>query len=462
MPKQNKKKSSSTAGQALALGTALSLGAFGFTAIGTGAAFADPTSNTATALLNTTKIIKLANGKTRIRVDLADNLRGKTVTIRTSRIVNGERRVVTLGRIKLTKTGKGVLTVTRQIRVDDRIIVRDGTTKIVNSKISVIDDRTPAVPAPTPTPPPASGGGSSSTPAAVFTMTEGATGVWTLSTGNGNVVVTAPGDDYVFTPASGTAITKAKAGVTTVVVNTITFSGTATVLKQLTAITGAVTVTDSAISVADANSLNAITSAVVTATLAGETLANLGALTETGNAYTITVSAVTGTPMTAADLSNLRNKTIGVVTVSIVAPGISGTVAEVIQALLTDSTKIVTGNDVGITLTDVGSVADTNAIAAANSGPVKTGRLTTGTYGSLAAGDKIATGLTFESGASSAFGGQLPAPTAGQLDFAYNTDTGILQFETADNGTTPVVVSITLTGIGSVTEAAGVFTLVAP
>ena len=169
----------------LALGTALSLGTFGFTAIGTGAAFSSPTVNTAAASQNTTKVIKLANGKTRVRVDLADNLRGKTVTIRTSRIVNGERVLVTLGTIKLTKTGKGYLTVSRKIRVDDRIIVRDSGTSIVNSKVLVIDDRTPAVVAPLPTPaPPASGGSDSSSTVAKVTAS-------TAQTGQGVIAVSA-------------------------------------------------------------------------------------------------------------------------------------------------------------------------------------------------------------------------------------------------------------------------------
>jgi len=150
-----KKKSTSTASKALALGTALSLGTFGFTAIGTGAAFGAPTANTATASLNTTKVIKLANGQTRIRLDLADNLRGKTVFIRTSRMVDGKRVVVTLGRVTLNRTGQAVLTVSRKIRVDDRLVVTDGIRNIVNSKITVIDDRTPVVPVPTPTPTPA-------------------------------------------------------------------------------------------------------------------------------------------------------------------------------------------------------------------------------------------------------------------------------------------------------------------
>ena len=163
MSKKDKKKSASTAGKALALGTALSLGTFGFTAIGNGPAFGAPTANTATAATNSTKVIKLANGKTRIRVDLADNLRGKTVFIRTSRMVDGKRVVVTLGRVTLNKSGQAVLTVSRKIRVEDRLVVTDGISNIVNSKITVIDDRTPVVPVPTPTPtpaPPAGGGGS--------------------------------------------------------------------------------------------------------------------------------------------------------------------------------------------------------------------------------------------------------------------------------------------------------------
>ena len=187
MTYKDTKKTASTASKVLALGTALSLGAFGFTAIGTGVASANPTSNTAAASLNTTKVIKLANGKTRIRVDLADNLRGKTVIIRTSRIVNGERRLVTLGTIKLTKTGKGVLTVSRKIRVDDRLVVTDGIRNIVNSKITVIDDRTPAVPAPAPTPPPASGGAPSGGDTA--TVTASVTGTTTAV--NGSAAVTA-------------------------------------------------------------------------------------------------------------------------------------------------------------------------------------------------------------------------------------------------------------------------------
>jgi len=238
MSGKHKKKSSSNAMKGLALGTALSLGTFGFTAIGTGAAFSSPTVNTAAASLNTTKVIKLANGKTRVRVDLADNLRGKTVIIRTSRIVNGERRVFTLGKIKLTKTGKGYLTVSRQIRVDDRIIVRDSGTSIVNSKVSVIDDRTPAVVAPVPTPaPPASGGGSApattvapaiasatitGTPVVGQVLTAGSTGVTGTPTPTLTYLWKADGTDIAGATSSTFTLTSAQLGAVITVVITAT------------------------------------------------------------------------------------------------------------------------------------------------------------------------------------------------------------------------------------------------
>src|SRR5690606_32421542 len=44
-----------------------------------------------------------------------------------------------------------------------------------------------------------------------FSMTESPSDTWTPSTQNGNVVVTESGTDYVFTPASGTAVKVAQA-----------------------------------------------------------------------------------------------------------------------------------------------------------------------------------------------------------------------------------------------------------
>jgi hypothetical protein len=275
MSKKDKKKSASTASKALALGTALSLGTFGFTAIGTGAAFGAPTANTATAATNSTKVIKLANGKTRIRVDLADNLRGKTVFIRTSRMVDGKRVVVTLGRVTLNKSGQAVLTVSRKIRVEDRLVVTDGIRNIVNSKITVIDDRTPVVPVPTPTPTPAppagggsSGGGSSSAPVA---------GSISKATTTANA-------------ATQAAVSK---------VDTITLSGDYEINDTIT-ITGVatadvvVTVVDP-LAVADeiVDAVNAATGATVTAAKTSGTVVTLTA-DVAGTAFTATVTAADG------------------------------------------------------------------------------------------------------------------------------------------------------------------------
>jgi hypothetical protein len=95
---------------------------------------------------------------------------------------------VTLGKIKLTKTGKGKLTVSRKIRVDDRLVVSDGLRNIVNSKVSVIDDsRT------TPAPPPPSGGGSSAVAATFNVAVRDVGGIKTVEfegTASGDVTLT--------------------------------------------------------------------------------------------------------------------------------------------------------------------------------------------------------------------------------------------------------------------------------
>lgn len=106
-------------------------------------------------------------------------------------------------------------------------------------------------------------------PDPVFTVTESAAGskIWTLSTGNGNVVVTDDGTNYVFTPASGTARSVAKTALNEVVVSTIALSGAASVLKGITKITGAVTVSDTgSLAAADLKAIEAAATGLVSAT----------------------------------------------------------------------------------------------------------------------------------------------------------------------------------------------------
>lgn len=128
---------------------AISMLAFGLTTTGT--AYSAP-GNQVAASAGVTNVIQLVNGKSRVRVDFPKSLRGKTVTIRISRIVNGVRKFITLGKVTLDKDGKGVLTVKRKLRETDRLIIKDGAKRLYNAKIEVIDDRTIVVPDPTPTP----------------------------------------------------------------------------------------------------------------------------------------------------------------------------------------------------------------------------------------------------------------------------------------------------------------------
>mgnify|MGYP007000166468 len=84
-----------------------------------------------------------------------------------------------------------------------------------------------------------------------------------------------------------------------------------------------VVVSDAAVTITNTptiNELNAIaakTTGVVTATLAANSLANLGALTtEATDAITITVNDADAAALTAANLSTLGGKTAGTVTVT--------------------------------------------------------------------------------------------------------------------------------------------------
>jgi hypothetical protein len=164
--------------RAVAIAATISVSGFGVTAVGTGAAYGAP-SATQIGTANVTKVIALATGETRIRVDLNNRLGGKTVTLRVLTQVNGSETRLNLGKIKLSKKkAKGVLKVSRKIAIGDRILVFDGSRRILNSRVSVIEDRSPVV-----AQPPAAGGGAPSqsspspsqptlSPAAVFTVVE--------------------------------------------------------------------------------------------------------------------------------------------------------------------------------------------------------------------------------------------------------------------------------------------------
>jgi hypothetical protein len=128
----------------------------------------------------------------------------------------------------------------------------------------------------------------------------------------------------------------------------------------------AVTVTGAA-TVGQLNDIAAATDGAVRATLS-DTLANLAALTETGNIYTVTVTDLGGTMLDAAALGALGGKTTGVVTV-MNEVSIIGTAAEVTAALVMPDTLVVAGTAL-VTINGGITVAQANAIAPKTTGLV--------------------------------------------------------------------------------------------
>ena len=126
----------------------------------------------------------------------------------------------------------------------------------------------------------------------------------------------------------------------------------------------AVTLSDSA-NVAQANSLDALTTGVVTATISTNDIGTLEDLTGTGNAYTITVADAS---VSAAKLNALDAKTTAAVTVS--SSTVTGTVTEVTAAY--NSAGITGLGEEAITISDTTSitVAQANALDALTSGVI--------------------------------------------------------------------------------------------
>ena len=130
----------------------------------------------------------------------------------------------------------------------------------------------------------------------------------------------------------------------------------------------AITITNTP-TIAELNAIAAKTTGVVTATLAANSLANLGALTTAGtDLITVTVNDDDATAVTAANLSVLGGKTAGVVTVSNEV-AISGTTAEMIAALVTAETKV-TASSSSLTISDTPTSAQLTALDNATTGTI--------------------------------------------------------------------------------------------
>ena len=117
-------------------------------------------------------------------------------------------------------------------------------------------------------------------------------------------------------------------------------------------------------SVANLNTIAGKTGGVVTATLAANSLSNLGALTTSStDVITVSVNDASSAERDATDLSALGGKTAGTVTVSNDI-NISGTTAEVKAALVDTSTKVV-ATTATVAISDNPSITNLNNIAAA-------------------------------------------------------------------------------------------------
>jgi hypothetical protein len=194
-----------------------------------------------------------------------------------------------------------------------------------------------------------------------------------------------------------------------------------------------ITGTIGAISSADYRTLNTTTTRIATAaniTLTDITIADAATLATMNTAQTGFVDASTVTTITAA------------------------TIAQAKVLLVTDNgtsgDKVAHASNVAVTLSDVGDTADTIAILGATTGVVTTNALTAGTYTGFAAGDKIATGLTFTAHTS------ITSVGNSSLTWAFSENT--LTYESADTGT-QTNVALILTGVKAVSETGGVFTL---
>jgi limonene-1,2-epoxide hydrolase len=198
--------------------------------------------------------------------------------------------------------------------------------------------------------------------------------------GDGNVAVTAlnatAAADLSLITNTGTR-TAAVSDNVTFTGNLGTFTTTVAATKTLTAAAsvvsdktingeGNLTVTGDAISVAQANAFATGVQGVVTATLTTGALASFATLSETGNAYTITVNDAGTEALLATDLSVLGGKTTAQVTVSN-AVTISGTASQLMAALVTENSKVI-AETANITFTDEPTLVQFAAIDAATSG----------------------------------------------------------------------------------------------
>jgi hypothetical protein len=122
----------------------------------TGLAHAEPGSSSSSPEISRVQIDQLANGKTRVQLALPQRMKGKTVVIRSARLIDGSRWTVVLGKAKVRPSGKVIFTTSRTVRVQDQVLVQNKNRNVLREVVIAIGK-----PESAPTPPSSGSGGSS-------------------------------------------------------------------------------------------------------------------------------------------------------------------------------------------------------------------------------------------------------------------------------------------------------------
>ena len=206
------------------------------------------------------------------------------------------------------------------------------------------------------------------TGAVTATISDGDMSTLAGLTETGNVYTITVTDASVSASALTTLAGKTTGAVTASAVTSVTGSvSELSALYAVTDITGlgneAISLTES-VSVSNANTVNALTTGAVTATISDGDMSTLAGLTETGNAYAITV---TDTNVSASALTTLAGKTTGAVTASAVT-SVTGSVSEL--SALYAATNITSLGNEAISFSSALSVSEANIVSALTDGAV--------------------------------------------------------------------------------------------
>ncbi len=220
-------------------------------------------------------------------------------------------------------------------------------------------------------------GGGNSTP--TFTVADSGSGAYVVGDQNGTVTVTIVGSDYVFTPATGAAVTLPIASVNSLVVNGITLTATAATLNGKT-VTGTGTVNVTGLDATASADLSAIAATSVTANAAGN-------VTFTGNLGKAAVTVASG-------VMNVDGATMGTSSFSVSSGAtLSGTAAKL------SGVTVAGAGTVNVTGLDATASADLSAIAATSVTANAAGNVTfTGNLGKAAV--TVASGVMNVDGAT--------------------------------------------------------------